>query len=101
MARFACGGNTPAVSWPIGRPPRGHRQWAIGMDRSGPLTIEALRVVFPTPLRNGYAVRDDCYSTPTEFMIKCTFANGVELFIRHDTDNGILFEARRAALRQP
>ena len=70
-------------------------QWAIGMDHSGPLTIEPLRVVFPTPMRNGYAVRDDCYSTPTEFLVKCTFANGVELFIRHDTDNGILFEGEK------
>jgi D-psicose/D-tagatose/L-ribulose 3-epimerase len=44
-------------------------QWAIGMDHTGPLTIKPLRVVFPTPMRNGYAVRDDCYSAPTEFMV--------------------------------
>lgn len=67
-------------------------QWAIGMDKTGPLTVEPISYSLPVPFEKGYPKVDDCYNTPTAFMVKCMFPNGVELFIRHDTDNGILFE---------
>ena len=67
-------------------------QWAIGMDHSGPITIEPLSATFPVPMRKGYPTKDDCFNAATAFMVKCTFANGVELIVRNDTDKGILFE---------
>lgn len=66
-------------------------QWAIGMDDSGPTTVEGT-AVHPVPFENGYPTVDNRYNTATEFFITCQFPNGVELVIRHDTDNGILFE---------
>src|SRR5262249_27873981 len=32
------------------------------------------------------------FNTSTEFLVKATFPNGVPLFIRHDTENGVKFE---------
>ena len=70
-------------------------QWAIGMEQSGPITVEPVSFQLAAPLERGYPKRDDCYNTATAFMIRCLFANGVEMIIRHDTDNGILFEGER------
>ena len=70
-------------------------QWAIGMDHSGPLSVEPISFTLPVPFEKGYPKVDDCYNTATAFMIKCMFPNGVELIIRHDTDNGILFEGEK------
>ncbi|MDA0835861.1 MAG: Gfo/Idh/MocA family oxidoreductase [Planctomycetota bacterium] len=66
-------------------------QWAIGMENSGPLTIEGT-ATHPVPYENGYATDDTRYNTATEFNIVCQFPNDIELTIRHDTDNGILIE---------
>ena len=66
-------------------------QWAIGMDNSGPLTVEGT-AVHPCPFENGYPTVTNIYNAAYEFNVVCQFPNGVELVIRHDTDNGILFE---------
>ena len=74
-------------------------QWAIGMDHSGPLTVEPISSKFSVPLdKKGYPTRDDCFSTPIEFMVKCVFPNDVEVTIRHDTDNGILIEGEKGRI---
>ena len=65
------------------------------MDHSGPLSVEPVSYSLPVPFANGYPKVDDCYNTVTAFMIRCMFANGVEMIIRHDTDNGILFEGEK------
>ncbi len=39
-----------------------------------------------------YPVDPSQYNTATEFLIQATFADGIEIEIRHDGDNGILFE---------
>jgi predicted dehydrogenase len=70
-------------------------QWAIGMDHTGPLTVEPVSYKLPVPYEKGYAKVDDCYNVPSEFLVKCQFPNGVEMVIRHDTDNGILFEGEK------
>ena len=70
-------------------------QWAIGMDHTGPRTVEPVSVTHPVPLTGGYPTVDDCFNTATEFMIRCMFPGDVELLIRHDTDNGILFEGEK------
>ncbi len=57
--------------------------WAIGADDTGPITVEGTAVHPHIP--NGY-------NTATEFLVNCKYADGVDLVIRHDTENGITFE---------
>ena len=67
-------------------------QWAIGMDRSGPKTVEGQMAKFADAAdRNGY-------NTATQFRIRCLFANGVEMIVRHDGENGIRIEGTKASL---
>ncbi len=67
-------------------------QWALGMDHSGPKTVEVVSVEHPNPLKNGYPTEDDRYNTATTFHVRCGFATGAELIIRNDGENGITFE---------
>ncbi|WP_406694004.1 Gfo/Idh/MocA family oxidoreductase [Singulisphaera sp. Ch08] len=67
-------------------------QWAIGMEQSGPKTVEVLSAEHPVPFQNGMPTVDDRYNAATAFRVRCLFPNEVELLIRHDTENGIEFE---------
>jgi len=67
-------------------------QWAIGMENSGPHTIEVVKGVLPVEFKGGYPTLDDRYNTTTEFLVRATFANGVDMEIRHDTENGVTFQ---------
>jgi len=58
-------------------------QWAIGADHTGPISVEGT-AKHPNDA-NGY-------NTATEFLVNCKFKDGTDLVIRHDMDNGILFE---------
>ncbi len=49
-------------------------------------------VKHPVEFRDGFPVDPSRYNTATEFLIRAKFANDVEIEIRHDGDNGILFE---------
>jgi predicted dehydrogenase len=84
-------------------------QWAIGMDHSGPVSIEPASFVFPQPLENGLPTKDDCYDTATNFLVKARYANGVELRIvdgegqglwnnRKGTNNGLLIEGQKGKI---
>jgi predicted dehydrogenase len=66
-------------------------QWAIEMDNSGPTSIEGT-ARHPVPYKDGWPTLNNQYNAATEFHVTCQFPNGVEMVIRHDTDNGILFE---------
>jgi predicted dehydrogenase len=57
--------------------------WGIGADNTGPISVEGTAKHPNIP--NGYNVA-------TEFLVNCKYANGVDLVIRHDGDNGITFE---------
>lgn len=72
-------------------------QWAIGMDESGPISIEGT-AKHPVELKNGHPTDDSQYNTATEFLITCKFPNDVEMVIRHDTDNGILIEGDKGRI---
>ncbi len=63
--------------------------WAIGAENSGPISVEGTAVHPNIP--NGYNVA-------TEFLVKCKYADGVEMVIRHDMDNGITFEGDKGTL---
>ncbi len=67
-------------------------QWAIGMEDSGPTSIEVVKGVLPVDYKDGLPTADDRYNTTTEFLVKATFANDVEMHIRHDTENGVTFQ---------
>ncbi len=58
-------------------------QWAIGMENSGPVSVEGI-ATHPT-IKNGF-------NTATAYDITCRFPNGVELNITHWKDKGINFE---------
>ncbi len=69
-------------------------QWAIGMDESGPTTVEPISATHASELKNGMPVKDDCYNTATAFNIKCVFPNDVEMFVVSQ-GNGITFEGEK------
>ncbi|MFP6676363.1 MAG: Gfo/Idh/MocA family oxidoreductase [Pirellulaceae bacterium] len=65
-----------------------------GMDKSdtGPVSVDPVMVEHPVEFKDGYPVVNNRYNTATKFNIKASYEDGVELSIRHDIDNGILFE---------
>jgi predicted dehydrogenase len=70
--------------------------WAIGMDESGPETIEGI-AEHPCEFQNGYPTRDDCYNTATKFDVTVMCPGGVEMHIVSESPdgNGILFEGTK------
>ena len=62
------------------------------MEDSGPTSIEVEKGVLPVDYKDGHPTVDDRYNTTTEFLVKATFANDVEMHIRHDTENGVTFQ---------
>jgi predicted dehydrogenase len=67
--------------------------WALGIDESGPETVEGV-AEHPCEFRDGMPVRDDCYNTATRFNVTVGCPGGVALRIVSDSPdgNGILFE---------
>jgi predicted dehydrogenase len=72
--------------------------WGMNKTETGPVKIEPLMVEHPVPFKNGYPTVADQYNTATRFKIRATYEDGVELTLRHDTDNGILFEGTRGRI---
>ena len=66
--------------------------WGMGKTETGPISVDPLLVEHPVEFKDGYPVDPTRYNTATRFNILATFADGVELTIRHDGDNGIMFE---------
>src|SRR5262249_42251963 len=46
-------------------------QWAIGMDESGPSSVEIAGVELPVKFEKGMPTADDSYNTATKFTITC------------------------------
>ena len=69
--------------------------WGMNKTETGPVKVEPLMVEHPVPFKDGYPTVNDQYNTATRFRIRATYDDGVELTLRHDTDNGILFEGTR------
>jgi predicted dehydrogenase len=69
-------------------------QWAIGMDGSGPTSVDVVQAEHPVPFKDGYPTVDNQYNTATKFRVECKFPNGVLMTINDklpDPENGILF----------
>ncbi len=66
--------------------------WGLGKTETGPVTVTPLMVRHPVEFKDGYPLDPSRYNTATEFQILATFDDGMEIEIRHDKGNGILFE---------
>lgn len=67
--------------------------WAIGMDESGPLSVEGV-AKHPCEFKNGMPTRDDCYNAAVSFDVTVMCPGGIEMHIVSSSPdgNGILFE---------
>ncbi|MEQ8837393.1 MAG: gfo/Idh/MocA family oxidoreductase, partial [Lacipirellulaceae bacterium] len=74
--------------------------WALNKSdaKVGRFTIDPLMVEHPVEFENGMPTVDDQFNTATKFHIRVTFADGVELDMRHNATedlkfgNGIMFQ---------
>lgn len=72
-------------------------QWACGMDNSGVVSIEGT-ATHPVPLENGMPTQSNRYNAATHFDIQGKFANGVELNIGSEGENGITIEGSKGTI---
>ncbi|MBM3967305.1 MAG: Gfo/Idh/MocA family oxidoreductase [Planctomycetes bacterium] len=72
--------------------------WGLGLTKTGPTEVIPELVKHPVEFKDGYPVDASRYNTATEFLIRANFAQGIEIEIRHDGDNGILFEGTEGRL---
>lgn len=66
--------------------------WAIGKEKTSPVSVDPVLIKHPVEFNKGYPVEKNQYNTAIEFRIIAKYADGTEMIVRHDTDNGILFE---------
>lgn len=78
-------------------------QWGIGMQESGPVSIDVVAADHPVPFEKGWPTVDTGYNTAVTFDVKAMFANGVEMRIRDAApelgfDNGVMFEGDKGRI---
>jgi predicted dehydrogenase len=66
--------------------------WGMDKTNTGPVSVDPVMIEHAVEFKAGFPLVTNRYNTATKFNIKAVYADGVELTIRHDTDNGILFE---------
>lgn len=79
--------------------------WALDRlgDDVGKIEIDPLEVTHPVEFDDkGMPKADDRFNCATEFKVKCTFADGVEMYVRDRADelgfdNGIMFTGKNAS----
>ncbi|MDZ4849555.1 MAG: Gfo/Idh/MocA family oxidoreductase [Pirellulaceae bacterium] len=64
--------------------------WAIGVDNTGPKSVEGIFADHPCEFVKGMPTRSDMYNVASRFDVKCLYANDIELHILSDGKNGIL-----------
>ncbi len=72
--------------------------WALEKTDTGPVSVEPVMVKHPVDFKAGYPTDDSQYNTATEFLFRVLYEDGKELEIRHDKDNGILFEGTKGRI---
>lgn len=73
--------------------------WALKLNgqKGGPVSIEG-DAEHPVGFRDGYPLESDRYNTARKFNFKVKYAEGAELTIRSDTDNGVLIEGDKGRI---
>ncbi len=72
--------------------------WALGEQATaGPITISGTGK-HPIPFKDGYPTVDNQFNTAQQFHITSKLASGVELVMRHDTDNGLTIEGTKGRI---
>lgn len=69
--------------------------WAIGATQTGPRKIKPLKFKMATEYKDGYPIAKDRYDIATDFQVQVDMPGGIEMLIKSDGDNGILFEGTR------
>jgi predicted dehydrogenase len=72
-------------------------QWAMGMDHSGPLSIEGT-AEHPVPYKDGHPTVTNRYNTATKFHIVANFPNNMVLHVVSDGENGITIEGTKGTI---
>lgn len=73
-------------------------QWALGMDNSGPVSVESTGEM-PVPYENGYAKVDNRYNTAKKFDVKCKFPNNTELRLVSGNEDSIWLEGSKGRIK--
>jgi predicted dehydrogenase len=66
--------------------------WALGATETGPSKITPVEYKLPVAYKDGNPTVDDQYNVATQFTIRVAMPNDVEMIIKSEGDNGILFE---------
>ncbi len=72
--------------------------WAIGMENSGPKSVEGVMAEHPVAFKDGWPTESNRYNTATRFDVKCLYPNGVEMHILSEGENGILITGDKGEL---
>jgi predicted dehydrogenase len=73
--------------------------WALQLNGTteGPVSLGG-QAEHPVEFSSGVPVQNDRYNTATKFLFTAKWANGVEMDIRNDTDNGVLIEGEKGRI---
>ena len=66
--------------------------WALGKTETGPVEVVPETIEHPVPFEDGYPAVKDRYNTATKFKFAIRYGDGIELSLRHNARNGLLFE---------
>lgn len=69
--------------------------WALGATDTGPSTVTPIDYKLPVEYKDGHPTVDNQYNAATQFTIRASMPNDVELIITSEGDNGILFEGTK------
>ena len=73
--------------------------WALKLNgqTDGPTGIRG-SATHPVEYKDGFAVQTDRYNTATKFQFNVDYADGCEMIIRNDTDNGVLLTGTKGRI---
>jgi predicted dehydrogenase len=73
-------------------------QWAMGMDHSGPTSVEPTSAEMPVPFEKGRPTVDNQYNTAKRFTVTCQYPNDVTLIVRDGPNNGIWMQGDKGEI---
>lgn len=73
--------------------------WGLDKTNTGPIGVDPIMAEHPVEFQDGQPVDRTRYNTATKFRIIAKFEDDIELEIRHDQGNGILFEGTEGRIK--